>query len=234
MSRRLLVKICGLTRPDDALAAARAGADFLGMVFAAGSRRRVEVGVAREIASFVRGRIREANARRAQTPQCGPTDVITCPRLVGVFVDETAGEMNRIADVVGLDMIQLHGDEEPSILESLTRPVIRAIRVASQVPDISPWSAAELVLFDAAAGGSGRMFDWGLLQRVDRPFLLAGGLTPDNVGDAVADTGAAGVDVASGVESSPGVKDHEELRRFVETARAPHPRLLSPRAGRDE
>jgi phosphoribosylanthranilate isomerase len=213
------VKICGLTRPDDALQAAKAGADFLGMVFAPGSKRMVDEPAARAIVSFVRGWFRETNTRRALTPQCGPTDQRPCPKFVGVFVDEAPEVMNRIAGGVGLDFIQLHGDERPGIMEILEKPVIRAVRVVGRLPDLSAWDGAEWILFDAAAGGSGETFDWSLLAGAHRPFLLAGGLTPDSAADALRITGAAGVDVASGVESAPGVKDHLKVRQFVAAAK---------------
>jgi phosphoribosylanthranilate isomerase len=221
VKNRPLVKICGLTRPDDALAAARSGADFLGMVFAAGSKRRVDERTAKEIVSFVRGRIREMNARRAQTPQCGPADMVECPRFVGVFANEEPATMNRCAIEVGLDLVQLHGDENPSVIGRLDRPAIRAMRIGTSMPDVSVWEKADWMLFDAAAGGSGESFDWSLLRGVERRFLLAGGLTPDNVAEALSVTGAAGADVASGVESAPGVKDKEKVRRFIEAARSP-------------
>jgi len=223
-----IVKICGLTRPDDALRAAKAGADLLGMVFAAGSKRRVDAETAKGIVSFVRGWYRETNARRTQTPQCGPGDQLACPRFVGVFVDERADAMNRIAREVGLDFIQLHGDEDPSILDEIEKPAIRAVRISKERPDISAWRGAEWILFDAAQGGSGATFDWKALRDIGRPFLLAGGLTKDNVNEALRITGAAGVDVATGVESSAGVKDHEKVRRFVEAAKARRPRAASP------
>ena len=229
-----LVKICGLTRPDDALAAARAGADLLGMVFAPGSKRRVDAGKARGIVAFVRGWFEQTNARRAQTPQCGTEDSLSCPKFVGVFVDESGERMNEIATEAGLDYIQLHGDEDPGIVAKLVRPVVRAIRVETSWPDISCWSSADWILFDAAAGGSGVSFDWQLLKGVDKPFLLAGGLSPDNVVEAIKLTGAAGVDVSSGVEVTPGVKDHDKIRRFVRAAKgvdAPSPPGPSPRRG---
>jgi len=231
-----VVKICGLTRREDAVQAAKAGADMLGMVFAEKSKRKVDVTAAKEIVSFVRGWYRETNARRAQTPQCGPADQLVCPRFVGVFVNERVDEINRITEVAGLDLVQLHGDEEPSAVDRLHRPAIRAIRISTGLPDISVWSRAEWILFDAAEGGSGERFDWNLLARVRRPFLLAGGLTPDNLSEALAATGAAGVDVASGVESGPGVKDHQKVRRFVELAKAlqsPHSRPPSSRGRGD-
>lgn len=215
-----LVKICGLTRPADALFAARAGADLLGMVLASGSKRRIDETKVKEIASFVRGWYRETNARRAQTQQCGPSDQLVCPRFAGVFVDESIETMNRVADETGLDLIQLHGDEDPSVLARLSRPAIRAERIRDGLPDVSAWSGAEWILFDAASGGSGQPFDWSKLAGMKRPFLLAGGLTPENASEAIRVTGAAGVDVATGVESSPGAKDHEKVRRFINAVKS--------------
>ncbi len=214
-----LVKICGLTRAEDALAAARAGADLLGIVFARNSKRRVDEGAAKKIVSFVRGWYEHRNARRAQTVQCGQADQLECPRFVGVWIDESVDVMNRITESVGLDLIQLHGDEVPELLPQLARPVIRAVRIDESVPDIVPWRDAEWLLFDSATGGSGQTFEWAVLRGIDRPFLLAGGLTAGNVAAAIHTTGARGVDVASGVESSPGVKDSDMLRTFIDMAK---------------
>lgn len=219
-SRLPLVKICGLTRADDALAAARGGADFLGLVFAPRSKRRVDEAAAKKIVSLVRGWYAEANAKRAQSPQCGHADPLICPPFVGVFVDESPQRMNQVSDEVGLDLIQLHGDEQPEIVPLVSRPVIRAIRVGRTAPDPSPWQSADWLMFDAARGGSGESFDWSVLRGVDRPFLLAGGLTPDNVAEALRATGAAGVDVATGVEHSPGIKDPDKVRAFIDAARS--------------
>ena len=215
-----VVKICGLTTPDDALDAARAGADLLGMVFVDGSKRQVDIDRAKEVVSFVRGWYEQKNARRAQTPQCGPTDQLSCPKFVGVFADQGAALMNQAAQRAGLDLIQLHGDEPASLITDLTRPVIRALRVKRSLPDTSSWRGAQWILFDAATGGSGETFDWNVLSRFKGSFLLAGGLTPENVATAITATGATGVDVASGVESSPGVKDREKVQAFITAARA--------------
>lgn len=199
------VKICGVGRVEDALTAADAGADFLGLMFFKGSKRFVETDRAREIAEAVRGRL----------------------RLVGVFVNEEPEEMNRVARLCGLDYVQLSGDEPPAAVTGLDVPAIRAVHVReSATPeDLAERiesSPAELVLLDTGAaglyGGSGRTFDWGLLPSLRRRVLLAGGLDPSNVGRAIERVRPWGVDVSSGVETE-GRKDPNRIRDFVTRAK---------------
>jgi phosphoribosylanthranilate isomerase len=197
------IKICGITRLEDALAAARLGADALGFNFWPRSKRYVAPVEARKIVrrlpSFV-------------TP-------------VGVFVDPSRDEVRGAVDASGVAVAQLHGDEPPELCISLPLPVLKAIRVADR------HSLAALVsyevqgfLLDAPTpgyGGSGEIFDWALAAEVARelPIVLAGGLGPDNVAEAVRAVRPWAVDVASGVERAPGVKDHDRMRLFVERAR---------------
>ena len=200
------VKICGLQRPDDALVAAAAGADFLGFVFAP-SRRKVEPTAVRYIVEQV----------RAHTPV----------RCVGVFVNAPVEEMNRVAREAKLDMVQLSGDETDDVVTQLEVPAIQVFHVG---PDTEPAeladrvndSRAELVLLDTARagayGGTGEAFDWHSFPSLSRPVLLAGGLTPSNVAAAIALTNPWGVDVSSGVELQ-GKKDRDRIRAFIETAK---------------
>jgi phosphoribosylanthranilate isomerase len=204
---RIFVKICGITSIPDARVAVEAGADALGFVFWPGSPRHVSIEEAARIAAGI------------------PSFVTR----VGVFVDASRDELTRAAEEVGLDVLQLHGAEPPAALLGLPRRALKALRVG---PDFAPEAALRYVeagaglLLDShrdeRPGGTGTAFDWsrvkGLRDRV--PFLvLAGGLTPDNVRDAIEAVRPHGVDVSSGVESSPGRKDPARVRAFVEAAR---------------
>jgi phosphoribosylanthranilate isomerase len=205
--KRLFVKICGITSAEDAQAAIEAGADALGFVFWPKSPRYVT-----------------PEATAAITRELPPFVV-----RVGVFVDAPKAELTHTAEVAGLDLLQLHGQEPPDIFATLPRRALKALRVGdgykSEEAVAFAGKAAGLLL-DAqrpeAPGGTGRAFDWRLVrdlrQRV--PFLiLAGGLTPDNVAEATRVVNPHGVDVSSGVESAPGRKDRDKLRAFVEAAR---------------
>ncbi len=208
---RLLVKICGITSPVDAELAVDTGADAIGFVFWPASPRKV-------------------------TPEHATTIARELPDAVlrvGVFVDASSEEMARVADAVGLDLLQLHGEEPPSALAGLPRPALKAVRVGrgfSHEEALRYAGCAAGVVVDtrlagetAAPGGTGVPFEWslaqGLAERV--PFLmLAGGLSPANVAEAIRSVRPHGVDVSSGVESRPGRKDPEKVRAFVEAARA--------------
>jgi phosphoribosylanthranilate isomerase len=201
------VKICGITRLEDAELAASLGAWALGFNLWTGSSRYVEEAVAAGIARQVR--------RRAE--------------LVGVFVNPTLDEIARAVDAIGLTHIQLHGDEGPSFaLEARRRTgakVIKAARVAGGA-DLQSLERfhTDFHLLDTAVegmrGGSGQSWDWSLAaqRRSKVPMLLAGGLTAENVADAIATVRPYGVDVASGVEASPGVKDPAKLEAFLSIA----------------
>ena len=197
------VKICGVTRPEDALLAARLGADAVGVNFWPGSRRFLAPAAARALV-------------RALPP------LVTA---VGVFVNPTRDEVLRAVEASGVTVVQLHGDEPPALCASLPFPVLKAIRVSgpSSLAALASYEVQGFLL-DAPApgyGGSGTTFDWGLAAEAAAavPVLLAGGLTPGNVGEAVRAVRPFGVDVASGVEASPGVKDPEKLRRFILAAK---------------
>jgi len=206
--RRLFVKICGVRTPEEARSAAEAGADAVGLVFWPGSPRRVDAPTARAIAEAL------------------PPSVLR----VGVFVDADREELARTAEDAGLDLLQLHGDEPPQAFAGLPRRAWKALRVG---PDFAPSEAdryagrAAGLLLDARVegtpGGTGRAFDWSLARGVrDRcPFLvLAGGLTPETVREAIHLVRPHGVDVSSGVESTPGRTDPGKVRAFVEAARS--------------
>jgi indole-3-glycerol phosphate synthase / phosphoribosylanthranilate isomerase len=191
------VKICGITRREDALAAAEAGAAFLGLVFAAGSPRRIDPARAAGIASALRE---------------GHEGV----KLVGVFRDQDEVSIDAIVREVPLDFVQLHGDAECTAL-----PVIRAVSVNGSVPEAEVDAGAAWVLFDAPTPGGGRAFDWSLLDgfRPRRPFFLAGGLRPETVREAVIRVRPDAVDVSSGVEESPGIKSAKKIREFISEVR---------------
>jgi phosphoribosylanthranilate isomerase len=217
------IKICGITRIEDAAVAAEAGADAIGLNFYAKSPRCVSLETAATIAQAVAGG----------------------PLVVGVFVNASAAEIAQAVASVPLGAIQLHGDEQPEFVDELPPgvPVIRAARIgtaglaeAAAYRDACVAAGRPLaaVLLDASVkvqpgeevvyGGSGHRLDWprvaaerGVLAST--PVILAGGLTPVNVAEAISVSRCDGVDTASGVESSPGVKDHEMVRAFVAAAR---------------
>jgi phosphoribosylanthranilate isomerase len=200
---RVLVKICGVTTPEDAAMIVAAGADAIGVNLWPGSKRHVTPDVARDILAAI------------------PAGVLK----VGVFVDAPADEVERQLDELSLDRAQLHGDESPAQFGHLETRLIRVVRVRdeSSFGGEAGWSPA-LWLYDAFVdgyGGGGVPAPWSLIAaRARRPFLLAGGLKPENVAAAIRATRADGVDVASGVESSPRRKDPAKVVAFIAAARA--------------
>jgi phosphoribosylanthranilate isomerase len=142
---------------------------------------------------------------------------------VGVFRDASVEEMRRISAIAGNEYIQLHGNEPDEAVREIGKPAIKAVSVGDGVPVVA--TSAEWVLFDThdaqRGGGTGRAFDWSLLTRISRskPFFLAGGITPDNVDEAIRAVRPDGIDVATGVESAPGVKDHAKLRKLFDRVR---------------
>lgn len=201
------VKICGLTREDDALLAAELGADFLGFIFIESSPRRVEPERVRDIAARVRG-------ERANPP-----------KIVGVFRNASVEYVRDIAAFAELDVVQLHGAETDADIAAVGVPAIKTFHVSDELPDTSLAPSAEWILFDTYVehreGGTGRRFNWSLLAAYPRmqPFLLAGGITPDNVAAAISIVRPDAIDLASGVESEPGIKDHGKLRKLFERIR---------------
>jgi phosphoribosylanthranilate isomerase len=206
-ARRLFVKICGITCAADAAAAVEAGADAVGFVFWKRSPRAVDAETARAIAAGL------------------PPSVVR----VGVFADSLPEEVSRIAEEAGLDVLQLHGSEPPDSLLVLPRRCWKAVGVGRDfvAADALRYEGkAAGILLDTrgegAPGGTGRTFDWSLAREVRKRasfLLLAGGLDPENVAAAIRAVGPDGVDVSSGVESSPGRKDKGRLRAFIEAAR---------------
>jgi phosphoribosylanthranilate isomerase len=211
------VKICGITRVDDARAAAAAGADAIGLNFYAGSKRYVDERAAAEIVAQL------------------PPGVLK----VGVFVNAQAADVCRIFDKLQLGLIQLHGDEPPEYLADLGgRPVMRALRMGKEgwEPILGYLDRCRelgcpprMVLIDAFQsgqyGGTGQTADWSMLapwrsHLGDLPLVLAGGLTPENVAQAIDAVKPSGVDTASGVEQAPGIKDSSRIAAFVHNAQA--------------
>lgn len=218
----LRVKICGLTNQADALAAAEAGADYLGFIFYAGSQRAVTPADIAPIAATLRRR-----------PDC--------PALVGVFVNQAAETMAHILETCRLDLAQLSGDEPPRLVGDPASPLYgrayKALRPQSyleaeaeaewyQPPEGRHPLLPDLLLdayHPALYGGTGQAADWSLAARLTARvprLMLAGGLTPANVSAAVAQVQPWAVDVAGGVETAPGRKDHAALRQFIAQARA--------------
>lgn len=201
------VKICGLSTPDALTAAIEAGADFVGFVFHPKSPRFVSLEVAAYLASYVPAHVRK----------------------VGLFVDPSDELLQQTLDAVRLDMLQLHGHESPGRVMEIKHqfgvPVMKALSVATEddlamVPGFEV--AADWLLFDAKGtpdmpGGNGLPFDWTLLKDFasSRPWMLAGGLTAENVAQALSVLDPDAVDVSSGVESAPGIKDADKIRAFV-------------------
>jgi phosphoribosylanthranilate isomerase len=208
------IKICGIRTLHDALAAIDAGADMLGFNFYKKSVRYVDVGMCRSITSALRTR--------------------SHARLVGVFVNSSVVEIRATMETCGLNLAQLHGDETPEMFAQLAPRAFKAIRLSTDsitdsrtITDFAELrqGVAPVLLIDAAVkgvyGGSGEKADWSAAAELAKkyPLLLAGGLTPENVSDAVRQVKPWGVDVASGVESRPGVKDEAKMRAFVQAVR---------------
>jgi len=206
------VKICGIKEPSQAIAAAEAGADYIGIVMAP-SKRRVDIEQAKAIAAEVKGH-----------------KTLT----VGVFVNMPAAEINRIAKYCDFDRIQLSGDEPWEYVQELHRPAIKAVKISKQYTGeklLSELSSGYkkanyyfLPLLDCAVngsyGGTGVPFDWSITRAVAGKyrFVLAGGLTPENVAEAIASARPWGVDVSSGVETN-GSKDIDKIKRFISAVR---------------
>jgi phosphoribosylanthranilate isomerase len=202
------VKICGITRREDAELAVELGAWAVGLIFHAPSPRRVEMDMAAAIGAQFR---RQAD-------------------VVGVFVNRELGEVAEIADACSLTMLQLHGDEGPVYCDELRRrtglKIMKAARVrdAASLQELNAFRRVDFHLVDAyhpaLFGGTGDTFDWELLKarRSKVPLVLAGGLTPDNVSDAIRATHPFAVDTVSGTEASPGVKDPAKVQAFIRAA----------------
>lgn len=201
----MFVKICGVTNEEDALLAVALGADAVGFIFAP-SPRQIAVQKVHDI------------TRRL------PPEILT----VGVFRDEHPTRVVEMVHAAGLKAAQLHGHESPADVETVSRhvrTVIKAVTAGSVDASRADSFGASLVLLDAPAPGSGKVFDWRLAGEVPSgvPIILAGGLDPENVASGIEIVDPWGVDVSSGVEREPGHKDPVKLRRFIENARAAVP-----------
>lgn len=241
MSKRppFQIKICGITRPNDAVAAVQAGADAIGLNFCPASPRFISMDRARKIVEAVQIAIQSKGWRR--------------PVIVGVFVAASAAEIAEAVTECSLDAVQFHGQESISILNQFSRSLkngkrlitVRVLRIPAydsanmpprkfdsgagpvldqMIQEANAWKDAgvDAILFDAAVpgelGGSGKTIDWSLVRQfeVGLPIILAGGLNPQNIARAIKESGVQAVDVASGVESSLGIKDELLLRQFVD------------------
>lgn len=201
---RTRIKFCGLTRPEDVQLACALGVDAIGLVFAERSRRRITVDQARAL-------------RDALAPLVD---------AVVLFMDNDADEVRDVVRHVRPSLLQFHGDEDDAFCRGFGVPYIKAVAMggdalADATALDAQFPAATGFLLDSHArgqsGGSGLAFDWSRIpQAMRKPYLLAGGLSPDNVFDAVRATRPWGVDVSSGIESAPGIKDGARMRRFVE------------------
>lgn len=240
-----LVKICGNRTPEDVLAAADAGADLVGMIFAESSRQ-VDVDAAQAMVRALGAPLAEHEmampppAQPQAREEIGPwfrhgAEVVEAyldakrPLTVGVFADQPIDEVNELAEEAGVDLVQLSGDENWEDCLRVTRQVIQIVHVSpldspsDPFEDVQPGFALALGLDSAHGqyrGGSGRTFDWEVARQVaDRiPVMLMGGLNPENVAEAIRTVEPWIVDVASGTETD-GVKDHDRVRAFIEAAR---------------
>ena len=199
------VKICGMTNLNDVKVAVDGGVDAVGFIFYKKSPRSVTMQAVRKI-------------------------VLELPPFVdsvGVFVNETAEQINKIADRCNLDRVQLHGNESPTFCKKIRRRVIKAIRVKDiqSLKKLSGYPVSSFLLdtfSEDQYGGTGRVFDWNLAYPAKKygPIILAGGLTPNNVRQAIQRIQPYGVDVCSGVESQPGIKDHKKMQTFLKNVKA--------------
>ena len=199
------VKICGMTNLKDVKVAVDGGVDAVGFIFYKKSPRLVTMQAVREI-------------------------VLELPPFVdsvGVFVNETAEQINKISDHCKLDRVQLHGDESPAFCKKIRRRVIKAIRVKDiqSLKKLSDYPVSSFLLdtfSEDQYGGTGKVFDWNLAYSAKKygPIILAGGLTPINVRQAIQRIQPYGVDVCSGVESQPGIKDHKKMKAFLKNVKA--------------
>ncbi len=203
----IFVKICGITTKEQAVEIAAMDIDALGLVFATSPRKVT-----------------------AEEARCIISKMPPFVSSVGVFVDEELDTIREIIDYCGIDFVQLHGSESPDFCKALIPRVIKAFRIRSEkellkLPAYEPWVRG--FLLDAwstkAMGGTGSTFDWSIAEKaktmVEKPVILAGGLTPGNIGDALEQAAPWGVDASSGLEKVPGQKDMAKVREFVQKVR---------------
>ena len=207
--KRTKVKICGLTTLEDARFASGALADYLGFIFYPESPRYIEPGKASAVISWLEG-----------------------PQKVGVFVNQPLEEVNRIARLTAIDLVQLHGDESPEYCRMIDLPVIKVIHVTKETGEkelekkIDLYSdVSEYLLFDSKIGkqwgGTGQTFDWELIRNrlPDIPFMLSGGLHSGNIQNAIQTISPDAIDVSSSLEESPGLKDFDKMEEFFDVLR---------------
>ena len=200
------LKICGITNLEDARYAAGAMVDYLGFIFYPGSSRYVRPREAAEIIGWIEG-----------------------IEKVGVFVNQSSDEINRVIERTGIDLVQLHGDEEPGDAVKIAKPVIKSFRISENedtgqlIEKIRLWdSVAAYFLFDAfdenRYGGTGKSWDWSILSDIpsDAPVFLAGGISSKNVEQAVSRVRPFAVDISSSIESEPGIKDFDKMQVFLD------------------
>ena len=203
------IKVCGITRAEDAVAASDLGADAIGLVFYSPSSRAIVIDDVAEIVAGVSANV----------------------SVVALFVDPTKEEVTKVVDSGYVDLLQFHGAESEEFCCSFDIPYMKAFRVgldADLQEAITAYPSAELILLDSynktAPGGTGDVFDWDRTASISDSSLsklvLAGGLNPDNIAAAIAKVKPYGVDVSSGVESSPGIKDHALINKFIEGVRS--------------
>jgi len=245
-----IVKVCGITRVEDAMAAAQSGANLIGLIFAEGSKRKIELTQAKEIVAAIR-RFGERTARVELDIPAFPgsgepsleqwysgwakqieTKSKRTPLVTGVFQNQPVEEVRRIAEEVGLDLVQLHGDESDEDCLECGVPAIKVVhiplesnrageRAAEILSSLRPGYSVALLLdtfVGIKKGGTGEKFDWGVaraLQGAGVPVLVAGGLKPNNIDNIKDSIRPWGVDVSSGVELEPGVKDHDAVKQFI-------------------
>lgn len=206
---RTKVKICGLTTLEDARFASGALADYLGFIFYPDSPRYVDPAKAGAIINWLEG-----------------------PKKVGVFVNQPLDDVNSIAKTTGVDLVQLHGNESPEYCGLVEKPVIKVFHITENKSprelkaEIEPYmDVTEYFLFDTKTdglwGGTGKTFDWNILNDIkeEKPFFLSGGLNSDNVGDAIKMVQPTAVDLSSGLEESPGLKDFDKVEQFFDVMR---------------
>ena len=206
---RTQVKICGITTLEDARFASGALADYLGFIFYSESPRFVEPAKAGAIINWIEG-----------------------PKKIGVFVNQPLDDVNRIATQTGIDLVQLHGNESPEYCDLVDLPVIKAFHVSDGTSSDELKKRVEIYkecteffLFDtktdSAWGGTGKTFDWNLISDIsgDHPFFLAGGLHSENVEEAIRQVNPTVVDLSSGLEDAPGLKDFQKIEEFFDVMR---------------
>ncbi|MEL1264080.1 phosphoribosylanthranilate isomerase [Pseudoxanthomonas putridarboris] len=200
------IKFCGLTRAEDVRLAVELGVDYIGLVFAPQSPRRLLLGQARMLRDLV------------------PEEIA----VVALLMDNPPGEVEKLVEALQPDLLQFHGAEEDAFCAAFGVPFWKAVAMGGQAESafssLARYPSAAGFLFDGHAageqGGSGQRFDWRQMPATtDKPFLLAGGLSPENIGVALRTARPWGVDVSSGIESAPGIKDADKMRRFVEAVR---------------